>query len=260
MYIMLINRRKALLFLAALWILGIGAMVVNNDNNENGDIVEAFASGNYMSTVGQVDVYVNYGSEYMSHSARQDMVEGIAKAIGIYSEVKLDVEREQTEKGCKVTSSYSVISPVAQTDISIVTIENESRTAVIGVEQYILVRISIQNSIESAVHYRACIEKYFDELGIDADITLSLKGSIKGPLSNQQKNQISEKILNALDGKLITGSRSNQLYTLYGYSESISEYVVSGTTKSNINVAITYDSIEDVSWVYVATPILQEDY
>ena len=69
-----------------------------------------------------------------------------------------------------------------------------------------------------------------------------------------------EKILNALDGKLITGSRSNQLYTLYGYSESISEYVVSGTTKSNINVAITYDSIEDVSWVYVATPILQEDY
>ena len=260
MYIMFINRRKALLLLAGLWIFGIGAMFIGNNKGEKADIVEAFASGNYMNTVGQVDVYVNYGSKYMSHGARQDMVEGIAKAVGINSEITLDVDREPVDNGCKVTSTYSLTSPVAQTDITIVTIEKENISTVMGVEQYILIRLSIQNSVESAVHYRECIEKYFDELGIDADITLGLKGSIKGPLSNQQKNEICDKILKALDGKLITGSRSEQLYTVYGYSDNISEYVVSGTTKSNINVAITYDNIEDVSWVYVATPVLQQEY
>ncbi len=257
---MKLNRKKAFVMLAVVWVLGIGAMVIGQDDKKDADIVEAFASGNYMSTVGQVSAYVNYGGEYMSHSDRQDMVEGIAEALGIDGDIELKVDRSQTDDGCRVTSSYSLETPVAQTDISIVSIEQETTSTVMAVEQYIFVDVSIDNSVESAVYYRECMEEYFDELGIDADITLSLKGSIRGPLSNDEKNSICDKVLDALGGKLVTGSRSSELYTVYGYSDSISEYVVNGTTKSNINVAITYDSAEDVSWVYVATPILQDDY
>ena len=43
MYIMFINRRKALLLLAGLWIFGIGAMFIGNNKGEKADIVEAFA-------------------------------------------------------------------------------------------------------------------------------------------------------------------------------------------------------------------------
>lgn len=258
--IMKINRKKAFGMLAVVWVLGIGALVLGNEGKDDADIVEAFAAGNYMDTVGRVSAYVNYGSEYLSHSARQDMAEGIARALGIDSEITLDMERSQSEEGCRVTSSYSLTTPVAQTDISIIAIEQESTSTIMALEQYILVDVSIENSVESAVYYRECIENYFDSIGIDADITLSLKGSVKGPLSNEEKNHICEDILEALGGQLITGSRSNELYTVYGYSEGINEYVVNGTTKSNINVAITYDSVKDASWVYVATPILKEDF
>ena len=89
---------------------------------------------------------------------------------------------------------------------------------------------------------------------------MSLKGSVKGTLSNNKKNEICEDIISSMDGELITGSRSDELYTVYAYSDRISEYVVNGTTKSNINIAITYDGVNDVSWIHVATPILSGVY
>ena len=257
--IMKINRRKALVMLAVLWVIGIGVMVAGREEKE-ADIVAAFASNDYVSTVGQVHAYVNYGSEYLSYSDRQDVVESIAAALGIDSEVKLEIARDKKGDGYVVTSSYTLVSPTASTKISIVSVEREDVDAVMALEQYILVDVAIDNSAESIVYYRDCLEKLFDSMDVDADIMLSLKGSIRGTLGNDEKNQITEKILESLDGELITGSRSKELYTVYGYADSIDEYVVNGTTKSNINIAITYDGSNDVSWVYVATPILQEDY
>ena len=56
------------------------------------------------------------------------------------------------------------------------------------------------------------------------------------------------------------GSSSDDVFNVYAYSDSIKDYVVNGTTKSNINIVMTYDSNADVTWIYVATPILSENY
>ncbi len=263
-FIMKIKNGKALLTLAAVWILAFVLIAVKRESSPDsgdGDIVTAFATaGEFVSTKGTVSAYVNYGNEYLTDDDRKILVEKIAKAIGIEKDIELDIKRSNSN-GSSVTATYSCIGKNSRTDISIITIEDEKKgNSIMSIEQYILVDISIDNSVESAVYYKECIDKYFKADGIDADITLSFKGSIEGTLSNNQKNEICENIINALDGELITGSRSEELYTVYAYSDSIREYVVNGTTKSNINVAITYDSKENLSWVYVATPILMESY
>lgn len=261
-FIMKTKKGKALMALAAIWIAAFVLIVVTKENKTDGEqgIVTAFASGEYTQTNGNVYAYVNYGNKYLTDDDRKEIVQGIASALGIEQEITLDIKRSENTNGSSVTATYSLVTDKTQTDISIITIENDNGDVVLSLEQYILVDVSIDNSVESAVYYKECIDKYFTAKGIDADITLNLKGSVDGALSNNEKNEICENILESLGGELITGSRSDELYTVYAYSDSIDEYVVNGTTKSNINVAITYDSVNDVSWVYVATPILSEMY
>ena len=100
----------------------------------------------------------------------------------------------------------------------------------------------------------------FDDMKVSADVTLSLKGCVEGAWSNSEKNHICEDIIEKLDGKIVIGSRSNELYSVYAYTEKISDYVLSGTTRSNINIAITYDSDKDVTWIYMETPVISENY
>lgn len=256
------KKGKAILTLGAVWLAAFVLIVATKGmtgNGENG-IVTAFESGNYLDTEGTVSAYVNYGNKYLTDDDRRSIIGDITRALGIDRDITLDIKRGESEVGNTVTAKYSCIGQNAKTDISIITIESNSGKAVLSTEQYVLVDISVNNSVKSALYYKECIDNYFKNMGINADITLNIKGSMKGVLSNNEKNEICEEILEALDGKLITGSRSDELYTVYAYSESIKEYVVNGTTKSNINVAITYDSTNDLSWVYVATPILSESY
>lgn len=261
-FIMKTKKGKALIVLAALWLAAFVLIVGTRDKDDVGEdgIVTAFEAGEYINTAGTVSAYVNYGNKYLTDRDRQTIIENIASVLGIKREVIPDIKRGESENGSSVTATYSLVTANSRTDISVITIENNNGSTVLSLEQYILVDISIDNSVESAVYYKEAIEEYFADAGIDADITLSLKGSMQGALSNNKKNEICEDILESMDGKLITGSRSDELYTIYAYSDNIDEYVVNGTTKSNINVAITYDSINDLSWVYVATPILAESY
>ena len=59
---------------------------------------------------------------------------------------------------------------------------------------------------------------------------------------------------------MVTGNRDDSIYTVYGYCGKIEEYVVFGSTKTNINVAITYDEQNNLTRVYMATPIISTEY
>ena len=123
-------------------------------------------------------------------------------------------------------------------------------------EQYILMDMSIDDSVESVVYYHDMIEKALADMNIAADVTLSLKGCVRGTLSNSRKNQICEELIEDLNGTLVIGGENDSIYTVYAYSDDIDEYVINGSVKSNINIMITYDKNQDISWIQLGTPIL----
>lgn len=256
------KKGKALIILGAVWLLAFAGLINTwlQERESEADIVTAFASGNYINTNGTVSVYANYGSRYLSEEDKKQLIKEIASAVGIVGEININTERQSGEEGspATTTTTYANATRNASTDIRIVTIENQKAENVITLEQYILAEISIDNSLESAVHYEEKLREAFEDKGISADVTLSLRGSVKGTLSNSRKNEICENIIERLNGEMVIGSKSDELYTVYAYTEDIPDYVMNGTTKSNINIAITYDEGQDVSWIYVATPILKD--
>ena len=44
------------------------------------------------------------------------------------------------------------------------------------------------------------------------------------------------------------------------HTDKIDDYVLNGSLKTNLNVAITYDEENDITEVYMATPFMNEDY
>lgn len=254
---------KAIAVLAIVWVMAFIQLLHawSKGKDKEADIVTAFASGDYISTVGTISAYANLGKEYMSDEEKKNIINKIASSIGIEGQIEIETVRdEKSENESVISSSFSRKSSNAVTDISIVTIEHKQQDNTINMEQYILADISINNSLESTVYYDEKLQNAFEDMDISADVTLSLNGCVEGALSNSEKNRLCEDIIDKLDGKLVIGSRSDELYSVYAYTEKISDYVLNGTTKSNINIAITYDSDKDVTWIYMATPIIGESY
>lgn len=259
------KRIKVLILLTIIWLIAAISLFNNwiNNREEKGDIVTAFATGNYINTNGVVSVYANYGSKYMTDDEKKLLVVNLAKIVGIEgidvnNEININREEDKDGLGATIITSYLCNGQNSLTDIRLVTIETKGATNEMLFEQYILMEISIDNSIESTVYYERKLREGFEELGIAADISLKLKGSVKGALSNSKKNEISEDIIDKLHGEIVIGSSSDDMYNVYAYTEDIKDYVVNGRTKSNINIVITYDGKNDISWINVATPILNE--
>lgn len=254
----MMSRKKAIILLISVWGVAFVSLVVSwlQDGEKKGDIVTAFAERNYLSTNGVVSVYADYGNKYMSVEDKEAMVKKLATAVGIDEDIKLVSKREERDDGYIATTSYSTYNNYSTTDIRIVTVESEGEAGIIYLEQYILMEISIDNSVESAVYYQEKLEDAFKEMKIDVDVTLSLKGCVQGTLSKSKKNAICESIIKDLNGEIVIGGESDEIYTIYGYTEDIEDYVLNGTIKTNITIMISYDNVSDVTWIEVGTPII----
>ena len=252
------SRKKAIIILSSIWLVAFVSLVYSwlNDVSNKTDIVTAFATEDYLATNGVVEVYADYGNKYLSEDDKGKIITRLAEAIGIKDGIELQSKREEQDGKYTSTTSFSTSTNYSDTDIRIVTIESENTGDMMYLEQYILMEVSIDDSIESVVYYHDKIENMLEDMKIAADVSLSLKGCVQGTLSNSKKNQICEKLIDDLNGTLVIGGENDSIYTVYAYSNDIDDYVINGSVKSNINIMITYDKNQDISWIQVGTPIL----
>lgn len=252
------SRKKAIIILSSIWLVAFVSLVYSwlNDVSNKTDIVTAFATEDYLATNGVVEVYADYGNKYLSEDDKGKIITRLAEAIGIKDGIELQSKREEQDGKYTSTTSFSTSTNYSDTDIRIVTIESENTGDMMYLEQYILMEVSIDDSIESVVYYHDKIENMLEDMKIAADVSLSLKGCVQGTLSNSKKNQICDKLIEDLNGTLVIGGENDSIYTVYAYSDDIEGYVINGSVKSNINIMITYDKNQDISWIQVGTPIL----
>lgn len=227
---------------------------VDDSADKEADIVTAFTNDNFLSTTSSIEAVAYAGNLYYSEDAKKDMILQIADKLNITDNYSIENVMEDN----KSTQCFVKNSKYAITEIKFVTVKNEKDQLV--TRQYIMVDIDILNSIESAVLYRDKVEKILTEMNLTSDVTMTLKGNIKGELSNDEKDNITDNIIKSLDGEIVTEHRETKLYTVYAYSDKIDDYVVSGTDKINVNVAINYDENLNETNIYMATPMINEEY
>lgn len=250
-------RKKMIIFMASLWLVAFVSMIfTSKEGNEELDFVMAFSNEKYMYTESAVYGEASVGNMYYTPEEKKEYLDKVAKELGLNTEYSYTEER----KDDVITSKIEKVAKNAITVIEFVTVETVKEKNIITLKNYLRIRIDISNSLDSAIAYKEIIEKVYTNKNIAADVFLNLKGSIQGELSNVEKNNIIDKIMSKLNADIVTSNRTDELYVVYGYSDDLKDYVVFGSTKTNVNVAITYDEINNESMIYMATPIINEDF
>jgi len=230
------------------WVDNATALPVNN-------IVTAFNKASLMKMSASIETYGEYGVLYLSQDAKDTILKNIATKIGI-NNYSIETTREDDNS----TTTLSQTGQNGDVICKLVTVETVVEQNVIQAKQYIYINVILSNSVESAFSYEKIIKEIIKDLQIDTTVTVNLKGSVKGKLDIPLKNSIANSFIDTMDVHVVTENKTDDLYTIYGYTSDIDEYITVSSKKINVNIMMNYDEQKDETNVYVATPISSEDY
>lgn len=100
----------------------------------------------------------------------------------------------------------------------------------------------------------------FSEFGINTGINTCLTGKYPGRLENSVINEICSGIFKRTGAHKVDGIRENNLISVSAYSRSLKDSVVVEGKNVNLNFAARYNSYEDSTYIWLATPLITTEY
>lgn len=244
--------RFTLYIVAVLWLAVITQVGVNKIFTNGLKITEAFVKTKTEDMKSSIEVIAEYSNVFLSEDDKKNVIQQISDAIGLTIDGDIDVWKEDN----RIEYSYYKKAKNATSEIKVVSMELQQDNAV-KIQHYIFVRISVLKSINSIDKYKEIIEDSMKKLGVNsAQTTMEYAGYYTGELSLERKQEIAYLLVDELQGEIAQEYDEGDLYTVYGFTGLLNDYVVSAGQKVNIQVAITYNEISDKTIVYLATPIL----
>ena len=225
----------------------------SNVNYSDKKIISAFEGTfddmSFKKVQGSVSVYGRYCDVALTDMAKRIILEQIAEEIGInrYS-IADTIEDENSVK------TLSQASKNGDVICKLVTVNAKD------VSQYIYIGITLSDTIEAIFTYENIVNEILNDLNIEAQVTVNLKGVIDGALSMEQKDVITNTIMEKTGAYVVAEKRNEDMYTVYGYDDSIKNYILSVKDKINVNISMNYNEKTDETNVYYSTPINNQDY
>ena len=244
------SKTRILLFVVlVLWIAVFLQMAVERIFLKKGDFSEAFSELRTEENIGTVCVTAIYENEFLSEYDKKQLIYVLAEEIGLVVEEEPAVF--YTGNLCEVW--YEKEAAHAQTLLKVVSIQQN------GAEEHsIYAKLCIQEkTARSAAFYQERLRDAMKELGAEQiSVTLELSGEQEGEIPLEKKNAMTNALLESLAARCVYENRENDYYTVYAYTGRIDEYITVEGKKINVQVAVFYDRDEDVTKIYLATPML----
>lgn len=244
--------KKTIIYsLLSLLIIGGTILVFPFEKQEEEEVVKAFADTKFINMASNVECIINCGQEKLTKAKKKQMVLEIANNLGIKDGYTYGKEKNKSGKVMtlhrKGTRSEVYIKLLTVTDGE-------------EFDNYMLVNIILENSIESALFYKEELAKSLSKYEKPPKISVNLAGTLTGRLTKQEKNKIAENLLDKTKSKTVIDGREEEIYTIYGYTDKVKEFITVGSERVNINLAITYEESNNQTKVYLSTPIINLDY
>jgi hypothetical protein len=241
----------------AIWtFLGISYLREKNVTDDN-RMVEAFSQTAFANEESVISIDGEYTGEYLATEGAKALLASIATELGIDNNYEI-VQNRNEQKGELVLTKKA---KRAQTTLKFITVESNSKEDnIIDVTQYVSAEIDLYDTADCTLAYRNKLKDILERNQVAGDVTLSLKGKYPEELTLEEKNFLADDMLKKLDADVKTEQRSDDMYVIYGYSKYISEYKKIGNQKINVSLAMNYNEEEQSTYIYLSTPLINEDY
>lgn len=249
---------------------------VNVSADVTNSVEETFSEYGINESLCQIEGYYYYGTRYMNDIRCIELLDNIAGELGINSAYVYNVENTENGYAAEITKEGEQFKLLIKSN----TIEEQISESVLTQKTYISINLDIYNSIQSGYYYknkidsvmkRLCAEELESEQEADSkqqssqkqisdSIYLVIKGEISGKMLPDTQRELGEKLIKRLGADKVFDSFNADMYSLYAYNKSINNYISIGKDNINVNVAFAYNELEDVTYVYVGSPIVNYDY
>lgn len=250
------NKKEKIYLVGLLWVIVALQMFVNQTAKKEDEIVEAFSISNSVPINSTIDAYGLFGKMYLSEETKENMLVNLAKELGITEGYTI----ENTSIQGYEKSVLKKEGKYGNTTIQIVSSGIGDEINVTDQEQYILIGVELFNDINSIGQIKENINTIYKNIGVEDTTNICLKGSINGELSGREKINMINKLFKAMNAKEITSATMDNTYNVYGYTKNEENYVYQMGEKVNVNIAITYDSEEDITYIHMASPFINKSF
>lgn len=251
------KRTRITLYIAVvLWLSLFTQILVNRMFFRNFHISEAFAKTSTEDVQCSLEFIAQHKKEFISDTDKQDIIRHIANTIGL----KIDKDITVNKDSGRIEYAYQKQAKKALTVLKIVSLEQEADSAV-KTKHYIIVRLKIKDSIQSLDKFRNLLEKAFDELDVEhKQITMQYEGYISKLMNRDEQMDMANELINELQGEIAFDYWQDDNYSVYAYTGMIDEYIETAGCKINLQIAMTYDDETEKTKIYLATPIINQDW
>lgn len=239
-----------------LWLGIAGKYIVQRLSVPSVSLGEVFEETAFSDMQTVVEAYGDYGVCYLSDEEKTDLVENMAGAIGLDSRYKIETIRSD-ELAVTELIKDSINGEVV---LKAITEEKKNTDGSIASHQSVYVKITAYNNVDCAMDYKELVEGMFDAMGIEGNVNVNLSGSLEGNLNYEQRNALTDSLLKGLNAEVVVENRDTDIFTVYGYTQGIKQYISIGGEKINVNIAIGYNELDNTTQVYLSSPVSSLDY
>ena len=252
------NKIRATIYvLLVLWLAAGTQLAVNRAFMNDKRVIEAFADTKGDIVESRLELAADYGVRYLSEEDKKNLIGYLADTIG------LDHSYSITSTGNDKVESLLAEKKGrnANTSIEVVSVREGKDGGIMRTRQYIVLRLSIYEKMDSILTYKSLLEKAVKELDAqDYQTLLTFTGTIEGRMSKEEIDLEVDGLLKKLQAKVVAENREENLYTIYAYTGLVGEYVKVSGSSMNINIAVNYDETTNKTNIYLATPVLNQDF
>lgn len=234
---------------------------------ERTDLVAAFSEFELKNQESMIESIGTYRGKFLERDEQKGELIKIASMLGITSKYEMtgEYEDDRTEvslvkegKRSHTSLQFVTISPKITQETGETFTEEISNFDLPTSEpqQYLVIQILMEEDLDSALPFKEKTDKIMKQYSDNGNTTINLKGSYQGKLDLEQRNQISDRLLETMRAVVVSQHRDMQLYTIYGYTDFIKESKKMKDGKINLNIAINYDEEQDKTFLYFASPVV----
>jgi hypothetical protein len=246
------NKGMRIYLVCLVWVAALVQLYINSKvDYEKNMVQDVFAAELDELCQGSVTAYGYYGNAPMTEEKRELIAANIAEKLGVTEDYV--IENRSTDDG--EVSVLEKTGEQADTKIRVISLDNG--------EIYLHARIDFKGTASGAAYeYKTVLSELYSDIGVEATTNLYLVSQRKGELDEEEKQVLIDEFLESLDAGLVLSIGSDDgvegTTLVYGYSKSIDEYVWQNDEKVNVNIAITYDETEDVTYIHRGIPFVDK--
>ena len=242
---------------AMLAVAVITQLVVNRSFLDETKLVKAFESTMVTPVKGKLQVVGNFGDKYLTTEDKEKLIDHVSSKLGI----KDTLEKKVVKGNTTISVSAKAQGTSSNTDIEAISITSGEKEEIKQTTQYMYVTIDIFDNMSSVIGYKDIIEDTLADVGLESvDSSILLTGFYQGKLSLFDKNTITDQILDELQAEVTAENRSESIYTVYAYTQNLTNSIEVQGEKVNLNIGFSYNEDKDETTLYLASPIINEDY